>query len=59
MILCCSAADNYAYQTITVHTYLIQFARLMIPFVDHFLDQLLEWFLSHRSTIENFNFILP
>lgn len=29
-----------------------------IPFVDHFLNQLNDRFLSHRSVIENFSFIL-
>lgn len=32
---------------------------MFIPFVDHFLNQLNDRFLSHRSIIENFNFILP
>jgi len=32
---------------------------LFIPFIDHFLNQLNDRFLNHRSIIENFNFILP
>ncbi|KAE9542517.1 hypothetical protein AGLY_003378 [Aphis glycines] len=32
---------------------------LFIPFIDHFLNQLNDQFLNHRSIIENFNYILP
>lgn len=32
---------------------------LFIPFIDHFLNQINERFLSHRSILENFSFILP
>ena len=32
---------------------------LFIPFIDHFLNQLNDGFLIHRSIIEHFNVILP